>query len=71
MKKIKYEIKKLTVKKNYFDNVAASLYCLGCFLIHTSLFVAMFFVKLPDSNKAKYFDEDYRNKLKKVDPSNK
>lgn len=43
-------------KKNYIDPTAAFLYSLGCSLVHLALFLTIFFVQMPDIDKAKEFD---------------
>jgi len=46
-------------KKNYIDPTAAFLYSLGCSLVHLALFITIFFVEMPNVDRAKEFDSKY------------
>lgn len=47
------------VKKNQFDPTAGYFYALGCSLIHMSMIITMFFIRYPNVEAAKKFDELY------------
>ena len=49
--------KVVILKKNYNDPTYGLIYSLGCSLVHFALLVSVFFVEMPDIEKAKEFYE--------------
>ena len=52
------------IKKLYFDKTSGLVYGLGVSLIHLAMFLAMFAVKWPDTEKAAAYDKEYEVKMK-------
>ena len=54
------------IRKNQFDPMAGIDYSLGCSLIHFALQIALYFVKWPDLEKAREFDDTYYAKITEI-----
>lgn len=62
--KPKHKGKHYQIKKLYFDKTSGLVYGLGVSLIHLAMFLAMFAVKWPDTEKAATFDKEYEKEMK-------
>lgn len=61
----KDDVKKIFIKKNYFDTTAVLLYSFGCSLVHFTLLITQIAtVKMPNSEKAKELDNIYADAIR-------